>query len=86
MPGDDLILAFSRKPRSASAFEQRDEVVEVGEIEEAVGVDVGDWVARLESQDERIKVAEIDEQAFVSAIPVSSVWGKGVGFDSLSID
>lgn len=32
------------------------------------------------------KVADVDEKAFVSAVSVSSVWGKGVGFDSLTIE
>jgi len=31
----------------------------------------------------REKIAEIDEAAFVSVIPVVSVWGKGVNFDNL---
>lgn len=30
------------------------------------------------------KIAEVDQKAFVSAMAVSSVWGIGVGFDSLS--
>lgn len=29
------------------------------------------------------KIAEVDQRAFVSAMAVSSVWGIGVGFDSL---
>lgn len=29
-------------------------------------------------------IAEVDQAAFVSAMPIISVWGKGVGFDSLS--
>lgn len=29
------------------------------------------------------KIAEVDQKAFVSAMQVSSVWGIGVGFDSL---
>ncbi len=28
-------------------------------------------------------IAEVDPQAFVDVLPVSSVWGEGVGFDSL---
>lgn len=30
------------------------------------------------------KIAEVDQKAFVSVLQVSSVWGIGVGFDSLS--
>jgi len=29
-------------------------------------------------------IAHIDPDAFVDVLPVISVWGKGVGFDSLS--
>ncbi len=30
------------------------------------------------------KIAEVDQKAFISAMAVSSVWGIGVGFDSLT--
>ncbi len=29
-------------------------------------------------------IAEVDPNAFVDVLPVSSVWGKGIGFDSLT--
>ncbi|WBW96726.1 hypothetical protein [Oceanirhabdus sp. W0125-5] len=28
-------------------------------------------------------IAEVDSDAFVDVLPVVSVWGKGLGFDSL---
>lgn len=34
----------------------------------------------------RDKIAEIDAKAFVSVLPVNSVWGEGVGFDRLTLD
>lgn len=34
----------------------------------------------------RDKIASLDSKAFVSVLPVNTVWGEGVGFDRLSSD
>lgn len=34
----------------------------------------------------RDKIAMVDSKAFISVLPVNTVWGEGVGFDRLSIE
>lgn len=50
---------------SATGLEGGDEVIEVGEVEEAIAVEVGGGIAGLEGGDEIIKVAEVDEAVVV---------------------